>query len=163
LAKATSRDKGATARMSAASTPVGAKPGTVRAAPVDDEMQDDEELQPEESPDNEDVVEEGIDEGDASPESVVRDTAERGVSVASSRAAVRSAGIPEWAMANPLTRFIAESYLELRKVTWPTAQQAWSMTLIVIAMSATVAIILSAADLGLGRFLTWVLNISAGG
>jgi len=150
--------------MGAASTPVGAKPGTVRAASVDDEMQDDEELQPEESPDTEDVVEE-IDEGDAdaSPESVVRDTAERGVSVASSRAPVRSAGIPEPLMANPLTRFIAESYLELRKVTWPTPQQAWSMTLIVIAMSAGVAIILSAADLGLGRFLTWVLNISTGG
>jgi preprotein translocase SecE subunit len=65
-------------------------------------------------------------------------------------------------MANPVTRFIAESYLELRKVTWPTVQQAWTMTLIVIGMSAVVAIILATADLGLSRLLTWVLNIGSG-
>jgi preprotein translocase SecE subunit len=144
---------------------VGAKAGTVRAAP-DDEMHDDEELQPEESPDPEDIVEvDEEDEADASTELAVQSTADRSVTAApsTSRAAARSAGIPEPLMANPITRFIAESYLELRKVTWPTTQQAWTMTLIVIAMSATVAIILAAADLGLARFLTWVLNIGTGG
>jgi preprotein translocase SecE subunit len=168
LAKATSKDKGATAHMRAPSTPVGAKAGTVRAAP-DEEMRDDEELQPEESPDPEDIVEvdeeDEADEADASTELAVQSTADRSVTAApsTSRAAVRPAGIPEPLMANPITRFIAESYLELRKVTWPTTQQAWTMTLIVIAMSATVAIILAAADFGLARFLTWVLNIGTGG
>jgi preprotein translocase SecE subunit len=165
LAKATSKDKGATSRMRALGTPVGAKAGTVRAAP-DEEMQDDEELQPEETPDPEDIVE--VDEEtaeDVSPELALQKTGDRSVTFAppSSRAPTRPAGIPEPLMANPITRFIAESYLELRKVTWPTTQQAWSMTLIVIAMSATVAIILAAADFGLARFLTWVLNISTGG
>ena len=166
MAKATSRDKDATARSRAQRTPVGAKAGTVRAASAsesDDEMRDDEEPQPEESAASEDVVED-VDEGNVSPESIVPVTTERGVTVASAaHAPARSAGIPEPLMANPITRFIAESYLELRKVTWPTMQQAWTMTLIVIAMSAAVAAILSAADLGLGRFLTWLLNVATGG
>ncbi len=159
MAKATSKDKGATDRMRAGSTPVGAKAGTVRAAPEEEAMRDDEETQPEESVAPEDVVE--ADEEDASPE-LVAQAEERGVTVASLQAPARTASIPEPLMANPVTRFIAESYLELRKVTWPTVQQAWTMTLIVIGMSAVVAILLATADLGLSRLLTWVLNIGSG-
>jgi preprotein translocase SecE subunit len=160
LAKATSKDKGATARTRAAGTPVGAKASTIREA-SDEPVRDEEELQAEESPDVEDAVE--IDEPEERTDLVARDTVERDVAVAPSQAPARVARVPEWALGNPLTRFIAESYLELRKVTWPTFQQAWTMTLVVIAMSAVVALILSVADLGLARFLTWFLSLSTGG
>ncbi len=77
-------------------------------------------------------------------------------------APVAHTGIPEPLMANPLTRFIIESYYELRKVTWPTPREAWNMTLIVIAMSALVAAVLGAADFGLVRALTWVVSLGSG-
>lgn len=51
-----------------------------------------------------------------------------------------------------LGRFILESYYELRhKVTWPTRQEAWNMTLAVVILSAIVGVILIAADFGLER------------
>jgi preprotein translocase SecE subunit len=66
-------------------------------------------------------------------------------------------------MGNAFTRFLVESYLELRKVTWPRPIDAWNMTLIVIAMSAFVAIVLGAADLGLAKALTWIVGLGAAG
>lgn len=66
--------------------------------------------------------------------------------------------IPAWAMANPFTRFLAESILELTKVTWPEARVARNMTLIVIGMSVFVAAVLGAADFGLTQFVTWVIS-----
>ena len=80
----------------------------------------------------------------------------------SEAASRRGAGVPEWMMGNFFTRYLAESYLELRKVTWPTRHEAWNMTLIVIAMSAIVAVILGAADLGLIQALGWVVKLGTG-
>jgi preprotein translocase SecE subunit len=59
----------------------------------------------------------------------------------------------------PGARFVAASVQELRKVTAPTPREAWNMTLVVIGMSAAVAIILGAADLGLIRFLAWIVSL----
>jgi preprotein translocase SecE subunit len=51
---------------------------------------------------------------------------------------------------NRIVRFVREAYHELRyKVTWPTFQEARTMTIVVIALSAVVSIILGIADLGL--------------
>jgi len=61
---------------------------------------------------------------------------------------------------NGATRFIAESIDELFKVTWPTPQDAWNMTLVVVVTSAFVAVILGAADAGLIRALEWVVSLS---
>lgn len=63
-------------------------------------------------------------------------------------------------LANPFTRYFAESYLEMRKVTWPTPQDARNMTVVVVAMSAAVAMVLGAADFGLIRALGWVISLS---
>src|SRR5260221_3489150 len=52
---------------------------------------------------------------------------------------------PAWMHNNGATRFIAESIDELFKVTWPTPQDAWNMTLVVVVTSAFVAVILGAA------------------
>lgn len=75
------------------------------------------------------------------------------------RVSARNLAVPGWANSNPLTRFMAESYIELRKVTWPTRDEAWNMTLVVIAMSAVVAILLGIADFGLQHVLVWVVNL----
>ena len=49
-----------------------------------------------------------------------------------------------------MVRFIREAYHELRyKVTWPTFQEARNMTLVVIALSAAIGILLGIVDLGL--------------
>lgn len=70
-------------------------------------------------------------------------------------------GVPRVLMANPVTRYLAEVYLELRKVTWPDWHDAWNMALIVIGMSLAVAVILGAADIGLTRLVTWVISHGA--
>jgi preprotein translocase subunit SecE len=76
----------------------------------------------------------------------------------STRPAARGLTVPEPLMRTPITRFLAESYIELRKVTWPTRNEAWNLTLLVIAMSAFVAVILGVADIGLTHLLTWIVG-----
>jgi preprotein translocase SecE subunit len=72
----------------------------------------------------------------------------------------RSVHIPEWMMGNVVTRYAAESFVELySNTTWPTWRAAWNFTLIVIVMSAVVAIILGIADLGLVQVLTWFVGL----
>jgi preprotein translocase SecE subunit len=66
---------------------------------------------------------------------------------------------PGWMMGNGFTRPIAEAIEELLKVTWPTWSEAWTMTLVVIAMSAVVAAILGIADIGLIRVLSWIVSL----
>ena len=51
---------------------------------------------------------------------------------------------------NRIVRFVREAYHELRyKVTWPTFQEARNMTLVVIAISVAIAILLGIADAAL--------------
>jgi len=47
---------------------------------------------------------------------------------------------------NPLTQFIRESRIELRKVVWPTRQEATRLTLVVIAVSAGTGLVLGGFD-----------------
>ena len=72
----------------------------------------------------------------------------------------RSVHIPEWMMRNAVTRYAAESFVELySNTTWPTWREAWNFTLIVLVMSTAVAIILGIADLGLVQVLTWFVGL----
>ncbi len=51
---------------------------------------------------------------------------------------------------NRIVRFVRDAYHELRyKVTWPTFEEARNMTIVVIALSAAVAVVLGIADIGL--------------
>lgn len=70
--------------------------------------------------------------------------------------------VPAWMLASPLTRGLAESYLELRKVTWPTRQEAWNMTLVVIAVSIIMSGLLALADFGLGHLLSYLVSLGLG-
>ncbi len=71
----------------------------------------------------------------------------------------RAVVMPSFMYGNPVTRYIAESITELSKVTAPSTREAWNMTLVVIAFSALIALILGVADLGLLRALSWLINL----
>jgi preprotein translocase subunit SecE len=47
---------------------------------------------------------------------------------------------------NRLVRYLKETRAELRKVSWPTRQQATNLTLIVLAVTVAMAIFLGAVD-----------------
>ena len=78
------------------------------------------------------------------------------------RTSAAGAQVPAFLLTNPFTRIFAESYLELRKVTWPSRRDAWNMTIIVIVVSAIMAALLALADYGLGHLLTYLVNIGLG-
>ncbi len=47
---------------------------------------------------------------------------------------------------NALSRFIRETRGEMRKVVWPTREEAWRLTAIVLAVTAAFALFLWAMD-----------------
>jgi preprotein translocase subunit SecE len=103
------------------------------------------------------------DEEDSQAEDEIIDEAasggsERAVARPSNRAVAERTGAPAWILGNPFTRYLYESYVELRKVTWPTRQQTWQLTLVVIAMSAFVAILLGLFDLGLTKLIGYLVT-----
>ncbi|TDI89805.1 MAG: preprotein translocase subunit SecE [Chloroflexi bacterium] len=51
-------------------------------------------------------------------------------------------------------RFFSEVFSELRKVTWPTRQVATRLTLLVIALSATIGVFLGLIDMLFARVLS---------
>jgi preprotein translocase subunit SecE len=50
------------------------------------------------------------------------------------------------AQENSLSRYFRETRGELRKVTWPTREEAWRLTAIVLGVTAAFAIFLWAMD-----------------
>lgn len=67
--------------------------------------------------------------------------------------------VPEFLLANPITRWPTEAYIELRKAVWPTFTEARNMTIIVIVISALVALILGLADIGLTKLVAWLTGL----
>jgi preprotein translocase subunit SecE len=47
---------------------------------------------------------------------------------------------------NPIGQFVRESRIELRKVVWPTREEATRLTIVVIAVSAGMGLILGGFD-----------------
>ena len=47
---------------------------------------------------------------------------------------------------NAIVRYLKETRAELRKVSWPTREQATNLTLIVLAVTIAMAIFLGAVD-----------------
>ena len=47
---------------------------------------------------------------------------------------------------NPLTRYLRETRGEIRKVTWPTRQESWRLTAIVLGVTIATAIFLWVFD-----------------
>ena len=55
---------------------------------------------------------------------------------------------------NKLINFIKESYLELRKVTWPSKEQVVNYTIAVIVISVAVALFLGLLDMLFSGFIS---------
>lgn len=47
---------------------------------------------------------------------------------------------------NPLTRYLRETRGEIRKVTWPTRQESWRLTAIVLGVTLATAVFLWVFD-----------------
>ena len=164
MAKATNKEKGTSARPRITRTSSGADAAHVRA-PVQDEPREEDELamasDEDEVLDDDDVLDDGDDDESLrlDPSAMRAAGGESAAVSVSTRPTARGLTVPEPLMRTPITRFLAESYIELRKVTWPTRNEAWNLTLLVIAMSALVAIILGIADIGLTHLLTWIVGL----
>ena len=59
---------------------------------------------------------------------------------------------------NPIAQFIRESRIELRKVVWPTRQEATRLTLVVIAVSGAVGLVLGGFDFGISQLFSLVAH-----
>ena len=59
---------------------------------------------------------------------------------------------------NPIAQFARESRIELRKVVWPTREEATRLTLVVIAVSAGVGLILGGFDFGIAQLFSLVAH-----
>jgi preprotein translocase subunit SecE len=144
MAQTTSGGKGSAARARDAAA------REAQADEIEDTASDDDALEG----DDEDVLAE-----DEIVDEAVSGGSERAVASASSRSVAAPTGAPAWVLGNPFTRYIYESYVELRKVTWPTREQTWQLTLVVLAMSAFVAILLGLFDLGLVKLIGYVISL----
>ncbi len=54
-------------------------------------------------------------------------------------------------------QFFRETIGELRRVVWPTREQATRLTILVIIISAFVGVLLGAVDLGFGRLFRFLI------
>ncbi len=59
---------------------------------------------------------------------------------------------------NKAIEFIKESYIELRKVTWPSKQEVINYTVTVIFISIAVAVFLGALDMGFSSVIERILR-----
>src|SRR5450759_2739745 len=57
-----------------------------------------------------------------------------------------------------LLTFFQEARAELRKVTWPTRQEAINLTAAVIGMTVALAAFLGGIDAGLDKLVAWMLG-----
>jgi preprotein translocase subunit SecE len=59
---------------------------------------------------------------------------------------------------NPITRYFRETWAELKKVRWPTRQEAQNLTLIVLAVTMGMAFILGGMDFLFAREFQGLIN-----
>jgi len=55
-------------------------------------------------------------------------------------------------------RFLSESYQELKRVTWPSREETMRLTLMVIAVAATIGAFLSVIDILFARLMDTILG-----
>jgi len=59
---------------------------------------------------------------------------------------------------NPISQYIRETRGELRKVTWPTREEAWRLTLIVLGVTFAFAVFLWAMDSLFSNMIHLIIN-----
>ena len=62
---------------------------------------------------------------------------------------------------NAVTRYFRETRAELRKVSWPTRQEAWSLTRLVLVVTISMAILLGLLDYLFDLALKGIIDGSA--
>jgi len=60
---------------------------------------------------------------------------------------------------NPIVAYLRSTRAEIRKVRWPTLEQGWTMTKIVLAVTLAMALFLGVLDFSFG----WLLGQVIGG
>ena len=60
---------------------------------------------------------------------------------------------------NPVTRYLREMIAELRKVSWPSRQEATQLTLIVLVVVTVMSVFLGTLDLIFARFMSFLLSL----
>jgi preprotein translocase subunit SecE len=60
---------------------------------------------------------------------------------------------------NALVRYFRETGAELRKVTWPTRQQARELTTVVVIVVAITALVLGLLDFTFSRLIGWLIAL----
>jgi len=58
-----------------------------------------------------------------------------------------------------IQRFWRETIGELRKVTWPTPEEAWKMTRLVLVVMVIMALILGLLDLVFSQFISFLVAL----
>ena len=58
-----------------------------------------------------------------------------------------------------IQRFWRETIGELRKVTWPTPEEAWKMTRLVLIVMIVMALVLGVLDLAFSRLITLLVAL----
>lgn len=59
---------------------------------------------------------------------------------------------------NALVRYYKETRAEIRKVTWPTREEATNLTLIVLAVTAAMAVFLGVVDLFFATLIRLIIR-----
>jgi len=59
---------------------------------------------------------------------------------------------------NAIIRYLRETRAELRKVRWPTRQEAWSLTKIVLIVTVSMALLLSLLDYLFAQALKGIIS-----
>jgi len=60
---------------------------------------------------------------------------------------------------NPVTRYLRESAAELKKVTWPTRQEAIQLTVIVLIVVTAMSALLGSLDFVFSRIIAFIINL----
>ena len=58
-----------------------------------------------------------------------------------------------------IQRFWRETIGELRKVTWPTPEEAWKMTRLTLVVMVVMALILGVLDLAFSQFISFLVAL----
>lgn len=58
-----------------------------------------------------------------------------------------------------IQRFWRETIGELRKVTWPTPEEAWKMTRIVLVVMVVMAAVLGVLDFAFSKMISFLVNL----
>jgi preprotein translocase subunit SecE len=60
---------------------------------------------------------------------------------------------------NPIVRYLRETRAELSKVSWPTRQEATTLTIVVLITVGISSLILGTFDFLFGRLFQWIIGI----